>query len=259
EADCCEQTGRPSWAGRAAQGRGGVGADPDQPRRWTQARLRADPGHQGTRRRRARARHSLRCAGSARAAWPDRAAARREPTPSLPHHRSRGDGPSRPPRRARASQRGRAAAVAARRHLMDDSRATRLVETALRCYPARWRRRHGDEAAELAVLLIKDGTPAGSIACSYLAGAAREWLTPRPGRPLSAMACALLAAACALGVSAGLLAPAAPAKAARPTSTSHARRPAHCRPGSPGPTPVVISIKAHTQVIIREPGHGRSC
>jgi hypothetical protein len=35
----------------------------------------------------------------------------------------------------------------------------RLVDAALRCYPARWRRRHADEAAELAVLLVRDGTP----------------------------------------------------------------------------------------------------
>ena len=70
---------------------------------------------------------------------------------------------------------------------MDDPRAARLVETVLRCYPARWRRRHGEEAAELAALLIRDGTPAGSVAWSYLAGAAREWLTPRPGRRLTAV------------------------------------------------------------------------
>ena len=63
---------------------------------------------------------------------------------------------------------------------MDEPRAARLVQAALRCYPARWQRRHGDEAAELAALLIRDGTPAGSVALSYLAGAAREWLTPRP-------------------------------------------------------------------------------
>jgi hypothetical protein len=55
---------------------------------------------------------------------------------------------------------------------MDDPRAARLVKTVLRCYPARWRRRHGDEAAELAALLIGDGTPAVSVAWSYLAGAA---------------------------------------------------------------------------------------
>jgi len=117
---------------------------------------------------------------------------------------------------------------------MDEPRATRLVEAVLRCYPARWRRRHGQEAAELAALLIRDGTPAGSIARSYLAGAVREWLTPRPGRRLSAVACALLAAACLLGVSAGLLASAGPARAA---STSQAHPRAHCRPGSPDPAP----------------------
>jgi len=65
---------------------------------------------------------------------------------------------------------------------MNEPRATRLVKAVLRCYPARWRRRHGEEAAELAALLIRDGRPAAAVAWSYLAGAAREWLTPRPGR-----------------------------------------------------------------------------
>jgi hypothetical protein len=142
----------------------------------------------------------------------------------------------------------------------DASRASRLVETVLRCYPARWRRRHGEEAAELAALLIRDGTPAGSIAWSYLAGAAREWLTPRPVRRLSTVACALLVAACSLGVSAGLLASAAPARAA---STVQARgQPpgrAHCRPGSPEPLPGVTPDMSRPQVIIWEAGHGRSC
>jgi hypothetical protein len=139
---------------------------------------------------------------------------------------------------------------------MDDSRTARLVQAVLRCYPARWRRRHGDEAAELAALLIRDGTPPGSIAWSYLAGAAREWLTPYPGRRLSAVACALLAAACLLGVSAGLLASTAPARAA---STSQAHPRAHCRPGPPEPVPGVIPARGHPQVIIRAAGHGRSC
>ena len=137
---------------------------------------------------------------------------------------------------------------------MDDPRTARLVETVLRCYPARWRRRHGDEAAELAALLIRDGTPAGSIAWSYLAGAAREWLTPCPGRRLSTVACALLVAACSLGISAGLLASAAPARAA---STSQAR--AHCRPDPPEPVPGMIPALGHPQMIIRVAGHGRSC
>ncbi|HEV2252958.1 MAG TPA: hypothetical protein VGS06_07165 [Streptosporangiaceae bacterium] len=147
---------------------------------------------------------------------------------------------------------------------MDDPRTARLVNTVLRCYPARWRRRHGDEAAELAALLIRDGTPAGSIAWSYLAGAAREWLTPRPGRRLSTVACALLVAACSVGVSAGLLASAAPARAA---STSHApgrapgRAPghAHCRPGSLVAVPGVTSAMSRPQLIIWEAGHGGSC
>ncbi len=149
---------------------------------------------------------------------------------------------------------------------MDEPRAARLVETALRCYPARWRRRHGEEAAELAALLIKDGTPAGSIARSYLAGAAREWLTPRPGRRLSTVACALLVAACSLGISAGLLAPAAPARAAsaraaptRAGSTGQVRASAHCRPGPPVPVPGVVAAVGRPQVIIWEAVHGRSC
>jgi hypothetical protein len=138
---------------------------------------------------------------------------------------------------------------------MDDRRATRLIETVLRCYPARWRRRHGEEAAELAALLIGDGTPAGSIACSYLAGAARAWLTPPPGRRLRTVACALLVAVCSLGVSAGLLASAVPAKAA---STSQ-RGQAPCRPGSPGPVPAVGPAIDHPQMIIWAAGHDRSC
>jgi len=133
---------------------------------------------------------------------------------------------------------------------MDDSRATRLVETALRCYPHRWRRRHGEEAAELAALLIKDGTPAAAIALSYLAGAAREWLTPRPGRRLSAVACALLVVACSLGVSAALLASTMPAKAA---STRQAPTPARC------PDPAVVSAMGHPQMITREAWHVRPC
>jgi hypothetical protein len=141
---------------------------------------------------------------------------------------------------------------------MDDARATWLVETALRCYPARWRRRHGQEAGELAALLIKDGTPAASIALSYLAGAARERLTPRPGPRLTAAACALLVVACSVGASAGLLASAAPARAA---SASQARAHAHarCQPSSAGPVPGVAPAMSRPQLIIWEAGHGRSC
>jgi hypothetical protein len=128
---------------------------------------------------------------------------------------------------------------------MNDPRATRPVEIALRCYPARWRRRHADEATELAALLIRDGTPARAIAWSYLAGAARAWLTPRPGRRLSTVAWTLLIAACSLGVSAAVLASTVPAKAA---STNQPRGHAHCAPAA-----------GHPQETTREPGHGRPC
>jgi len=140
---------------------------------------------------------------------------------------------------------------------MNGPRTARLVGTALRCYPLRWRQRHGEEAAELASLLIGDGTPAGSIAWSYLAGAAREWLTPRSGRRLSAVACALLVAACSLGVSAGLLASARPARAAS-TSQSHPR--ARCWPGSPVPVLGVLPVTGRPKMSIRVGGgHGRPC
>jgi hypothetical protein len=133
---------------------------------------------------------------------------------------------------------------------MNGPQTTRLVKTALRCYPARWRRRHAAEAAELAALLIRDGTPAASIASSYLAGATREWLTPRPGRRMSAVACALLTAAC----SAGLLATTVPARAA-----STIPPPAHCQPTPPAPVPDSAAAPSRHQLIIREAWHARSC
>jgi hypothetical protein len=139
---------------------------------------------------------------------------------------------------------------------MDDSRAPRLVQAVLRCYPAGWRRRHGAEAAELAALLIRDGTPAGSIAWSYLAGAARERLTPGNGRRLGAVACALLAGACLLGASAGLLTSSVPARAA---STSQAHPRAHCRAGSLRPVPAITPATGQPPVIIQPAGHGRPC
>jgi hypothetical protein len=151
---------------------------------------------------------------------------------------------------------------------MNDPRAARLVERALRCYPARWRRRHGDEAAELAALLIRDGASAGSIALSYLAGAGREWLTPRPGGRLAAAACALLVAVCSLGISAVLLAPPAPARAAI-TSTripggaaagpSHGRDHPRCRPGSSDPVPGLIRAMGQLSTIVWEIEHVRVC
>ena len=104
----------------------------------------------------------------------------------------------------------------------------RVVGLALRCYPRRWRRRHGTEAAELAALLIADGVPARSVACSYLCAAARERLTPQPGHRLAAAAAALLIAAGSLGVPLGLLSASAPASAASA---------ARAHPASPGTRP----------------------
>ena len=104
----------------------------------------------------------------------------------------------------------------------------RVVGLALRCYPRRWRRRHGTEAAELAALLIADGVPARSVACSYLCAAARERLTPQPGHRLAAAAAALLIVAGSLGVPLGLLSASAPASAASA---------AQGHPASPGTRP----------------------
>jgi hypothetical protein len=105
----------------------------------------------------------------------------------------------------------------------------RLVESALRCYPQRWRSRHGDEAAEIASLLIRDGTPAHSIAWSYLLGAARTRLVTGPRRRLGAAAGALLLAVGSLGVPLALLSSSAPANAA---SVVHSLT-AHPRPADP--------------------------
>jgi hypothetical protein len=104
----------------------------------------------------------------------------------------------------------------------------RLVRAALRCYPRRWRGRHGEEAAELAVLLIRDGTAARSIAWSYARGAAGAWLVP-PSCRLGATVGALLAAACSLGIALALLSSSAPASAA---SAHRAHAPSPARPAA---------------------------
>jgi hypothetical protein len=114
---------------------------------------------------------------------------------------------------------------------MAGSPSMRLVESALRCYPRRWRSRHGDEAAEIASLLIRDGASARSIAWSYLMGAARTRLVTGPRR-LGAVAGALLLAAGSLGVPLALLSSSAPANAASVTHSRAARpRPAGPRYG----------------------------
>ena len=158
-----------------------------------------------------------------------------------------------------------------------EAREGRLVDAALRCYPARWRRRHADEAAELATLLIRDGTLAPSIAWSYLLGAAREWLALCPGRSLSRVAAALLAATCLLGFSAALVAESAPAKAAgttqspsgpalpkaKPTPPSAGSSSPHqftpCRPVLPGRVTGALPAAGHQQLSLQGAAHARSC
>jgi hypothetical protein len=114
---------------------------------------------------------------------------------------------------------------------MRGSRSMRMVKSALRCYPRRWRCRHGDEAAEIATLLIQDGTPAWSVAWSYLLGAARARLVIESRRRVGATVGALLLAAGSLAVPVGLLSSSAPANAA---SVAHSH-PAHPRPAHPRP------------------------
>jgi DNA-binding IclR family transcriptional regulator len=128
---------------------------------------------------------------------------------------------------------------------MPGPRSMRLVESALRCYPQRWRSRHGDEAAEIASLLIQDGTPAHSVAWSYLMGAVRLRLAIGPRRRLGAAAGALLLAAGSLGVPLALLSSPAPANAA---SVTHSRT-AHSR--------TAHSPIAHPQYGARRPGGPR--
>ncbi len=91
---------------------------------------------------------------------------------------------------------------------------TRLIEVALRCYPRRWRDHHGDEAVEIAELLISDGVPALFVVGSYLKGAARERLITRPSWRLLPAVGALLVGASLIGVPLVLLDSSTPANAA---------------------------------------------
>jgi hypothetical protein len=111
---------------------------------------------------------------------------------------------------------------------MTGARSMRLVDSALRCYPRRWRRRHGDEAAEIASLLIRDGMPPHLVAWNYLLGAARTRLVIEPRRRLGVALAALLLAVCSFGVPLALLS-SAPANAA---SVTHSRA-ARPRPAGP--------------------------
>jgi hypothetical protein len=135
----------------------------------------------------------------------------------------------------------------------------RLVESALRCYPQRWRSRHGDEAAEIASLLIRDGTPARSVAWSYLMGAVRTRLVTGPRRRLGAAVGALLLAAGSLGVPLALLSSPAPANAASVTHTHSAHKhPAHSRAADPRPADPWHGDPWHGDPWHGDPWHGGS-
>jgi hypothetical protein len=140
---------------------------------------------------------------------------------------------------------------------MAGSRSMRFVQAALRCYPRRWQSRHGEEAAELARLLIRDGTPARSIAWSYFKGAASARLVLQPRRRLGAAVGALLAAACSLGVSLALLSSSAPASAANHRPSHEGR---HCvaegTAGSSVPIRVTANKPASDSVVS---SHGQHC
>jgi len=82
------------------------------------------------------------------------------------------------------------------------SQENRIITAVLRCYPARWRSRHGDEATVLASTLLEDGTPWWSIAGSFLGGAAKEQAFRKPslrvGSALAAITLGIAAAPLAL-------------------------------------------------------------
>jgi len=97
---------------------------------------------------------------------------------------------------------------------MSSYRHARITEIAVRCYPQEWRDRHGDEAIELAELLVRDGGSPVLVAWSYLRGAAREQLVTRPSRRLRPALAALVVGATLIGVPLVLLDSSTPANAA---------------------------------------------
>jgi hypothetical protein len=97
------------------------------------------------------------------------------------------------------------------------SQEHRIIAAVLRCYPARWRSRHGDEATVLASALLEDGTPWWSIAGSFLGGAAKERAFRTPGlRVGSALAAITVGIA---WIPLALVASLTPASASSTTST----------------------------------------
>lgn len=74
---------------------------------------------------------------------------------------------------------------------MRRSQETRIVAAVLRCYPAQWRARHGDEATLLAKALMDDGRAWWSVAGSFLGGAAKERAFRRPSVRFGSVVAAL--------------------------------------------------------------------
>jgi hypothetical protein len=93
---------------------------------------------------------------------------------------------------------------------MRPSRESRAVGAALRCYPARWRSRHGTEATLIASALLEDGIPWWSVALSFLGGATRERVR-KPGLLVATTLAAITVAVAAVPL--GLLASLTPASA----------------------------------------------
>jgi hypothetical protein len=75
---------------------------------------------------------------------------------------------------------------------MSPSRQHRAIALALRCYPARWRLRHGEEAQLLAAALLDDGVSWWSLCTNFLGGALKErvvrTLSVRVGTALATVA-----------------------------------------------------------------------
>jgi hypothetical protein len=63
---------------------------------------------------------------------------------------------------------------------MRPPRDQRAIAVVVRCYPARWRSRHGEEATLLISALLEDGIPWWSIALNFLGGASRERILRKP-------------------------------------------------------------------------------
>lgn len=110
---------------------------------------------------------------------------------------------------------------------MSSWRHRHLIDFAIRCYPSSWRRRHGDEANEIAVALVADGISVWSIVWSYLSGAVVARCTMTPTRRLGAILASTVLAGSLIGMPSVLAASSSsPARAAHShkvfTAISHA-------------------------------------